>query len=130
MRDLQIPSLCLLEARRQNNLMTRDESNGVMSDCLGGKVRILELVLAIIGAITFASSWILSMWLWKAMPIQPDSVRGFIIPMIIHGRTIYLNTSFDTMHKSLFWGGLALFAIAVLIDFYKDPFNWRGLRKS
>ena len=66
MRDLQIPSLCLLEARRQNNLMTRDESNGVMSDCLGGKVRILELVLAIIGAITFASSWILSMWLWKA----------------------------------------------------------------
>ena len=92
-------------------------------------MKIMELIFAIGGAVAFGGSCVLNLWLWKAMPTQPDTVRGFIIQMINHGRTIYLNAFFYTIYRCLFWGGLALFLIAALIDFYKDPFNWRGMRR-
>ena len=92
-------------------------------------MKIIELTLALAGIAAYCLSWALSFWLWKAMPTQPDSIAGFTVPMIIHGRTIYLNTLFNVIYNSLFWGGLALFFIAVLIDSYKDPYNWRSNSK-
>lgn len=60
------------------------------------------------------------------MPIQPDFQSGFVVPMIAHGRILYLSSMYDLLYKMLFWGGLVLFLGAVIIDFYKDPFNRRN----
>lgn len=95
---------------------------------MGKKLRIAELVFAVAGGTVFFLSWIMNFWLWKAMPTQPDIGRGFTIPMINHGRTIYLTPLYNIVYSTLFWGGLTLFLLAVLIDFYKDPFNWRAMR--
>ena len=57
------------------------------------------------------------------MPTQPDLQSGFVIPMIAHGRILYVSSIYDLAYKMIFWGGLILFLCAVVIDFYKDPFN-------
>ena len=87
--------------------------------------RWLEIGLAAIGGIAFLASWILNYWLWHAMPTQPDVQAGFAIEMINHGRVIYLSPFYSLLHNGLFWGGLGLFACAVGVDFYLDPFGWR-----
>jgi hypothetical protein len=90
------------------------------------KLKIAEVTFAAAGAILFAASWILNYWMWQVMPIQPDMQSGFVIPMIVHGRIVYLSSIYDFTYKVLFWGGLILFLCAVVIDIYKDPFNRRG----
>jgi hypothetical protein len=93
------------------------------------RLRIVELAFAIAGAGFFAASWIMNYWMWQVMPTHPDLDRGFVILMINHGRTIYLSLFYSVTHTVLFWSGLALFLCAVIIDFYKDPFNWHSLKK-
>lgn len=93
------------------------------------KLRIAEIVFAIAGAVAFGSSWLMNFWLWKAMPTKPNVEQGFTIPMINHGQTIYLTPFYSGLYDILFWGGLALFVCAVVVDFYLDPFNWRPGRK-
>jgi hypothetical protein len=90
------------------------------------KLKIAEVTFAAAGAILFAASWILNYWMWQVMPIQPDMQSGFVTPMIVHGRIVYLSSIYDFTYKVLFWGGLILFLCAVVIDIYKDPFNRRG----
>jgi hypothetical protein len=89
------------------------------------KLKIAEVTFAAAGAVSFAASWTLNYWLWQVMPTQPDIPKGFVIPMVAHGRILYLSSTYDLIYKGLFWGGLLLFLCAVLIDFYKDPFNRR-----
>jgi hypothetical protein len=89
------------------------------------KLRVAEMAFAIAGVASFSTSWIMSYWLESAMPTRPDVELRFRIPMIIHGRTIYLSSFYDGLYNTLFWGGLALFVCAVLIDFYGDPFSSR-----
>jgi len=91
------------------------------------KLKIAEVAFVVAGASIFVASWIMSYWMWKTMPTRPEG--DFVIPMINHGRTIYLSLIYSVLFNALFWGGLTLVACAVLIDFYKDPFNWRNLRK-
>jgi len=92
-------------------------------------MKILELILAISGASAFCLSWMLSLWFWKTMPTQPDAGGGFVIPMINHGRTIYISEIYSIAYYVLFWGGIGVLFAAVLIDFYKDPFGWRAMKK-
>ena len=92
-------------------------------------LRLAEVAFAIAGVVLFGASWGMSFWLWKEMPTQPDAAQGFTFPMIIHGRTIYLSSAYNLFYHALFWGGLVLFFCAVLIDAYKDPFNWRTMRR-
>jgi hypothetical protein len=89
-------------------------------------MKIVEVALAAVGALLFAASWILNYWMWQVMPIRPDLQSGFVIPMIAHGRILYVSSIYDLTYKVLFWGGLILFLCAVVIDFYKDPFNRRS----
>jgi|SRR5271154_7497978 len=93
------------------------------------KWKFAEVALAMAGVAVFGSGWLMGFWLWKAMPTQPIVDQGFTIPTIIHGQTIYLTSLIALTYNYLFWGGFALFFGAVLIDFYKDPFNWRGIRR-
>ena len=89
------------------------------------KLRVIEMACAIAGCTFYSLTWIMSFWLWKAMPIHPDIEQNFAIPMIIHGRTIYLSNFYNNVYNTLLWGGGMLFFVAALIDFYKDPFNRR-----
>jgi hypothetical protein len=88
------------------------------------RLRIAEVALAIVGAVSFGASWLLNYWMWQEMPRAPEG--SFVVPMINHGVTIYLSRTYSTLYDVLFWGGLALFGCAILIDFYKDPFGRRG----
>lgn len=63
------------------------------------------------------------------MPTHPDVERGFTFSIIIHGQTVYFSSYYDTAYKALFWGAPTLFAPAMVIDFYKEPFNQRGTRR-
>jgi hypothetical protein len=47
------------------------------------------------------------------------------VPLIVHGRTVYLSQFHAAADSIAMWGGLALFFVAGLIDFYKDPYQWR-----
>jgi hypothetical protein len=71
---------------------------------MGINLRTAEIVLAIAGATAFALSWVMNFWLWKTMPILPDVERGFAIPMINHGQTVYLTLFYDISYNGLFWG--------------------------
>lgn len=86
-------------------------------------LRVTEIVLLNLAFWTFGCSWVMSFWLWKTMPTQPEISQDFTIPMIIHGTTIYLSHFYDTVYKSLFWGSFVMFLSGTLIDFYKDPFH-------
>jgi hypothetical protein len=89
-------------------------------------LRFVEVVLTIVGGTAFLSSWVMNFLLWQSMPVRPNPEEGFALPMIVHGRTVYLSTLYYILYYSMFWGGLALFFCAALIDFYKDPFKRRG----
>jgi hypothetical protein len=89
-------------------------------------MKFVEVIFATAGALLFAASWVLNYWMWQVMPIQPDLQTGFVIPMIAHGRILYVSLVYDLTSKTFFWGGLILFLCAVVIDFYKDPFNRRS----
>jgi len=84
----------------------------------------VEVWLAIFAVLSFLAAWTLSFWLREAMPQRPEA--DFVVPMIIHGRTIYVTWSLNALFHVPFWGSFAMFAGAVLIDFYKDPFNRRS----
>ncbi len=86
--------------------------------------RVTELAFAWMGATGFLTGWFLRFWLSSEMPTRP--VGHFVIPSSIDGRTVYVSRLIDVCQGSLLWGGIALFALAVAIDAFKDPFNWRG----
>ncbi len=96
---------------------------------MGKNLRVSEVAFATAGVVFFGASWVMSFWLRKEMPTQPDVVRGFTFPMIIHGRTIYLSSAYNIFYHAIILGGIVLFFCAVLIDAYKDPFNWRTMRR-
>ena len=93
------------------------------------KLKFTEVALAFAGVAVFGLGWLMGFWLWGAMPTQPIVDEGFTIPTIIHGRTIYMNSFYALAYNCLFYGGFVLFFCAVFIDFYKDPFKWRGTRR-
>lgn len=86
-------------------------------------LRLAETIMAFLGGVLFGSLLVMAIWLRGAMPTQPDPQYGFIIPLIVNGRTIYLTRFYEIVHSVLFWGAVLSFFIAVLIDFYKDPFG-------
>jgi hypothetical protein len=88
--------------------------------------RVVEMTLAWIGAASFLTGWLLSFWLRSEMPTH--SVGDFAIPTMINGRTVYVSQLLDIAHSVLLWGGLSVFALAALVDTYKDPFRWRRPR--
>ena len=90
--------------------------------------RVTEIAFAWMGATSFLTGWFLRFWLLSEMPTQP--VGNFTIASSIDGRTIYVSRLIDVFQGGLLWGGLGLFALAVLIDAFKDPFNWRGSRRK
>jgi len=92
-------------------------------------LKIAETLLAASGMLSFLVSWVMGFWLRETMPTQADSKFGYTIPIIMNGRTIYLNPFYDILHTALFWGGLLLFFCAALIDFHKDPFDRNRSRK-
>ncbi len=96
---------------------------------MGKRLRVVEMACVIAGFVLFGTSWVMSFWLWRAMPTQADVAGGFIVPMITHGRTVYLTRFCDIVNHALFGGGLALFFCAVLIDARKNPFNRRTMRR-
>ena len=85
--------------------------------------KIAEAISAFIAVIAFYAGWLLSMWMSVNLPTIPTG--DFVIPMIIHGKTIYLSPTYNAAHKLLFWGSMVLFGCAACIDFYKDPFERR-----
>jgi hypothetical protein len=86
-------------------------------------LRAAELALAFGGALSFAASWLMRFWMDRVMPTHPDPQTGFVIPMISHGQTIYISWAYDFAFTLLAWVGATLFLAAVIIDFYKDPFD-------
>ena len=89
-------------------------------------IKIIESALAVFSVFLFSMSWLMSYWLWQEMPMRENVESGYTIEEVIHGRTVYLNSIYDIIYITLFWGGPLLFFCAVLIDFYKDPFDRRG----
>ena len=90
--------------------------------------RVLEQFLGIGGATIWFASVLLSFWFWHSMPISPNEESGFVIPVINHGRTVYLNTVFEYLYEACFWGGMLLFLSAAVIDVRRNPFRWRRTR--
>jgi hypothetical protein len=62
-----------------------------------------------------------SFWFEGAMPTAPDPVQGYIIPIIIHGRTVYLPSLYQTLRTVALVLGLMLVCVAAVIDYRKDP---------
>jgi hypothetical protein len=89
-------------------------------------LRIAELILAIAGVCLFSLSWVMNLWMWQAMPTHLDLANGFVTPMILNGRMIYVPQIYALIQVWLFWAGLALFLCAAIIDVYKDPFRRRS----
>jgi hypothetical protein len=87
--------------------------------------RSLEAGLASSSFLTFAFNWMLSFWLWKEMPRLPDPLTGYTIAIVMKGVTVYLNPTYWFVFYGSFWGSMLAFFGAVLIDFYKNPFQWR-----
>ena len=91
--------------------------------------RILEQLLGMGGAAIWCVSVLLSFWFWHSMPTSPNEEGGFVIPMINHGRTVYLTATFEYLYEACFWGGMLMFFSAAVIDLHKNPFGWQRTRK-
>jgi hypothetical protein len=73
--------------------------------------QLAELFFAVIGAAAFVSPWIMNFWLWKSMPIRQDVVRGFTVPMTIHGQTVYTANLYDLIYELPVLGWLGVFSV-------------------
>lgn len=92
---------------------------------MGKVLKIVELTFAIVGVCLFSLSWVMALWMWQVMPTHVDPANGFVVPMTLNGRTIFVPSNYAFLQSWLRWGGLSLFLCAVLIDVYKNPFRWR-----
>ena len=50
------------------------------------------------------------------------------MPLIVHGRTVYLPQTYSVLHSASYWAIGIFITVAAVIDFRKDPFEWRGER--
>lgn len=85
--------------------------------------------LAAIGLLSYAASWIMNYWMWQVMPTHADPESGYIIPMIVRGRTLYLSSFYHITYKVVLFGSLLIFLCSVIIDFYVDPFQRRNRQR-
>jgi len=92
-------------------------------------LRIAEVACIIVGSIFFGVSWTMGFWIFYHMPTQPDAARGFTIPMIVYGHTIYATVVAYILDHALFWAGLGLAFCGGIIEIYKDPFNRHSIRR-
>ena len=80
------------------------------------------------GLVLFMGSWLLGFWFSINMPKLADVQAGYLIPSIIHGTVVYLNDFSYWLQTILFWGGLILAFLALVIDIRINPFDRREWR--
>lgn len=75
--------------------------------------------------IAMLGRWCLWVWCEAIMPRIPDPTHGFIVPMVIHGTTVYWPRSYEVANIVLTYVAILGGLCAVLVDAYSDPFGWR-----
>jgi hypothetical protein len=93
------------------------------------KSRIAEQLLSTTGFVAISLYIFIGTWIWMAMPTSPDIARGNTIPRIVGGTTVYITPFYNDLLIIVPRVGFVLVLCAGLIDFHKDPFDWRWKRK-
>jgi len=84
---------------------------------------LIEKGLGILALCAFSLSWILQFWFYLSAPRFPDSNSGATYSFNFHGTAIYLSHLEQLSFYLLMYGSGILFAAAIVIDFYVDPFR-------